>query len=49
MTAYKDNEVPDYEHMSAYDEKVVCTNIYDKTGVKYWSKAIMYGILGISQ
>lgn len=28
MTAYKDNEVPDYEHMSAYDGKVVCTNIY---------------------
>lgn len=49
MTAYKDSEVPTYQYMSAYDGKIVCTNIYDRTGVKYWSKAMMYAILGISQ
>ena len=46
---YRNNEVPYYDDMRSYDGKIVCTNIYDTDGRKYWSKAIMFGILGIAQ
>ena len=49
MTAYRNDEVPSYSGMSSYDGKIVCTNIYDTDGRKFWSKAIIYSILGISQ
>jgi prepilin-type N-terminal cleavage/methylation domain-containing protein len=49
LTAYRNNEVPYYDDMRSYDGKIVCTNIYDTDGRKYWSKAIMFGILGIAQ
>lgn len=49
LTAYRNDEVPYYDNMRSYDGKIVCTNIYDTDGRKYWSKAIMFGILGIAQ
>ena len=49
LTAYRNDEVPYYSDMSSYDGKIVCTNIYDTDGRKFWSKAIIYRILGIAQ
>lgn len=49
MAAYRNDEVPYYSAMTPYDGKIVCTNIYDTDGRKYWSKAVMYSTLGIAQ
>lgn len=49
LTAYRNEEVLSYSGMSYYDGKIVCTNIYDTDGRKFWSKAVMYSILGIAQ
>lgn len=49
LAAYRNDEVPYYSAMTPYDGKIVCTNIYDTDGRKYWSKAVMYSTLGIAQ
>ena len=49
LAAYRNDEVPFYSHMSSYDGKIVCMNIYDTDGTKLWSKAVMYSTPGIAQ
>ena len=48
MTAFTKDELKGYDNMSLYDGKIVCTNIYDIDGRKYWSKDILFGVLGIN-